>query len=452
MINLQDRKDYLLDTGVSPGEDDSYDEQAKKLIAQQGSLRDNAKQNLLQRLEVLIKSNRHRGAPDGPPNPLEFAAQVASKVVPTPSELGDTIQSGIKPMQSLGKFDPTSIADSAPALMAVAKSHPLALLKQAALNPPEPSTLAALAVPEAALAGYRNLVPLAARTYIHHMAGIPTPFTHVTEAERTALTEMAQTKIDYFLKKTAEKQKYTAEALQNIAKLKTMSPNRLYRYVEQEGLYIPEKADKTAEEIRGYLIDQLKARLEMAEYGTSPYAHGMEKTDRVNVAKDYETITGEKLKGFEVFPTVERPNGDGYHSFNTALGKTYVEPMVDKATGKIVPKRIQDTYKFYPDVYSYGKGQGLYGIKKEFRFLMDDLKPPHKGGVSPQYRMEKIMQFFKEVLNMDSQSPAGILARKVGMKRPTSIIDINLQGAAKMNAYDKAAILLGGKPLAEQRK
>lgn len=415
MINLQDRKDFLLGTGVSPGEDNNYDTQASNLSTQQGVLRDNAKQNILQRIEVLLQSGRHAGPTpyNGAPSPLEFAQQVLSKSIPTPSEL-----------------NPINIIKSIPSLVeGVANTvmHPIAAAKQFALNPPEPSTYAALALPGAVLSAYRNLVPIEARTYLHHMAGIPTPFTSVTEGERAALTDIAQEKIDRVLDKRLRYEQDISNVHRQINDYKMMTPSQLIRITTDNEL----AQAGSLEQARLNKIDKVKKRLAIMVQDKPKFG---ELADNENVRNDFQDITGKQLKGFQIYPF----KANLPYNFQSAFGKTYVEPMVEPGTGKIIPKSIQDTYKFYPDAYSYIPGQGRGGI-------LDRLTNLNGGHSSIPSRISSLF-------NMGANDPLGIIARKLGMARPTSIINIPLRGPAPMNAYDKAAILLGGKPLTEQRK
>jgi hypothetical protein len=427
LLGTNKRLEALLDMGISPGEDDSYEVQAQKLLRQKDQLVNNTKRNAFDRLESLIQTARQDSPPEGPLSPLNFATQTLAKIIPAPSEF--TPDNSIKAVQEIAK-------------------HPIASLKQAVLNgPPDPTTVAAFLLPGAALKAYREFTPLAARTYIHHMAGVPTPFSHVTETERAALTQMAQDRIDQLLRTQHAMDTAKSHALQQVNKIKLMNDEQLLQFGRDENMFnnnIYVDKDYSERHIRNIPTDELR-ELIIKKYKRDRLSvfrdamnektfdlSSVDKADRENVAEEYRRITGRPIQSF------------GVHSdeFSTALGKTFVEPMVDKATGRIVPKSIKDTYKFYPDVYQYAKGHGRNILKKLWG---------HEDWESPNL-LDRIYENLKMSLSTSSNAPLGIWARKLGMRRPTSIIDIPLTKPPPMNAYDKAAILLGAKSLASKKE
>jgi len=441
-VNRNDRVAALLDMGISPGEDESYDVQARRLMAQKDQLIDTKKLNILQQIESAIQTARNKGAPEGPLSPLDFATQTLAKTIPSPSEV------------DINKFS-RDIPEIGQGILEVAK-HPLASAKQAILNgPPNPTTVASMLVPGAALKAYRELVPLETRTYLHHMAGIPTPFTRVNERERQALTQMAQDRIDELLKIQHNMDQVKAYALKNINDIKLMKPAELVEYAQNEGVLIDSDKFKTKgpyknsdsyfdiNKLRDFLINDYKEqRPSIFMDKTTLKARGYlgNEMDNANVREEFEKLTGKQLRAIPV------PNTD---EFATAFGKAYVEPTIDKTTGRIVPKAIKDTYKFYPDVYSFDKGEARAGIKAYFDMI---LKGHFQGGGNITNVGPAVRDFIKNVFRMNAHEPAGTIARKLGMRRPTSIIDIPLQTPAPMNAYDKAAILLGAKALASKKE
>lgn len=435
LVGRNDRLAMLLDMGVPPGEDASYEEQKQNLLNQKDKLIDNSKLNFLQKLESAIQTARNSNAPEGPLSPVDFATQTLAKSIPSPNEVNpDNIIKSIPPLVH-GALD---IAQ-----------HPIAALKQAALNgPPDPTTMAAIALPGAALNAYREMVPLSARMYLHHMAGIPTPFTRVNEGERQALTDMAQGKINELLDKQQNIDKVRAYALQSVNKIRLMNMDELMNYAKEEGIQIPRgRTFETTAQLRDYFVNEYKKlrpsmfNEESRNQIKNQILHLGDEADNANVRQDFENITGKKLSGFQIYPD----------EFATTFGKTYIEPMVEKDInsinyGRIIPKSIKDTYKFYPDVYGYDKGEGLRILKQHIADLKQDIKFGHKKDIGLN-----INNFIKNIMEMGARDPAGVLARKIGFRRPTSIIDIPLQTPAPMNAYDRAAILLGVKAAAEKK-
>ena len=136
---------------------DTYDKHLKNVYDRQQTELKNI--GLLQGLNIAIRTMREVGAPTGPPSPLDFAKQVAGKLLVAPQD--------IKDIPKLVKAIPQVVK-------AIAATPPRELAKQALLNPPSPSTVAAMLMPVGAkglqlLA--REQLPLHVRAYGHQFWG-----------------------------------------------------------------------------------------------------------------------------------------------------------------------------------------------------------------------------------------------------------------------------------------
>lgn len=375
------------------------------------------------KLDIAIRTARAAGTPEGFTSPSEFAARVMANLVIAPQDIKDIphIPAAIKAMVTEIKKDPAGA------------------VKYLAENPPHPATVAAMVAPTLGLKAYRNLVPLSARTYIHGFVGGGTPFTQITNKERTLLKDLAQENIDNRLQTVYNRTLLNAVRANKRVNILLAPDSEIEKMWERYLFYKP-GIDNEAK--RRIFLKRVEKRHGILFSGYT--------NEERNARKDFiEASGGVEPKGY--YSRISEMASPMHERVTNALGKHYVEPMITPE-GKVVPKSIQDVYKFYPEHYGYDEKVSILGKLKQLYQGFPELFDPQIYETMPNKHIERLKYLYSNLKDTAAYNTGGEIYRRLAFKNKPYIINLNLQDDInQLNTIDKAAILAGLQSAAKEK-